>query len=127
MKIKITFLCQCLHTCVDVAEKMSEALTAKDAQIVALREALQAYEEALCDGPENCTYLRHESVSEKAKEALSAPPPASEAFDPVSAGSAAFEAWLRTTCFQEPTPGAYDLAKCAWEESAKRCAKHPLP
>ena len=25
-----------------------------------------------------------------------------------------FEAWLRTTCFQKPTPEAYDLAKSAW-------------
>lgn len=32
------------HTCVDVAEKMSEALTAKDAQIVALREALERHD-----------------------------------------------------------------------------------
>jgi hypothetical protein len=26
-----------------------------------------------------------------------------------------FEAWLRTTCFQKPTPEAYDLAKEAWK------------
>lgn len=26
-----------------------------------------------------------------------------------------FEAWLRTVCFQKPTPEAYDLAKEAWE------------
>jgi hypothetical protein len=40
------------HTCVDVAEKMSEALTAKDAQIVALREDVRPLLEALkeCDG-----------------------------------------------------------------------------
>ena len=25
-----------------------------------------------------------------------------------------FEAWLRTVCFQRPTPEAYDLAKDAW-------------
>lgn len=25
-----------------------------------------------------------------------------------------FEKWLRTTCFQKPTPEAYDLAKIAW-------------
>ncbi len=31
-----------------------------------------------------------------------------------------FEAWLRTVCFQKPTPGAYDLAKCAWIESRKQ-------
>jgi len=28
-----------------------------------------------------------------------------------------FEAWLRTVCFQKPTPDAYDLAKCAWVEA----------
>lgn len=28
-----------------------------------------------------------------------------------------FENWLRTACFQKPTPEAYDLAKCAWAES----------
>ncbi len=27
----------------------------------------------------------------------------------------AFEAWLRTVCFQKPTPEAYDLAKDAWQ------------
>ena len=26
-----------------------------------------------------------------------------------------FEEWLRTVCFQKPTPEAYDLAKSAWE------------
>jgi hypothetical protein len=26
-----------------------------------------------------------------------------------------FDKWLRTVCFQKPTPEAYDLAKCAWE------------
>ncbi len=26
-----------------------------------------------------------------------------------------FELWLRTVCFQKPTPEAYDLAKDAWE------------
>ena len=25
-----------------------------------------------------------------------------------------FEAWLRSACFQKPTPEAYDLAKSAW-------------
>lgn len=28
-----------------------------------------------------------------------------------------FEKWLRTACFQKPTPEAYDLAKEAWEKS----------
>jgi len=28
-----------------------------------------------------------------------------------------FEQWLRTVCFQKPTPEAYDLAKCAWAEA----------
>lgn len=27
-----------------------------------------------------------------------------------------FEKWLRTVCFQKPTPEAYDLAKGAWME-----------
>ncbi len=31
-----------------------------------------------------------------------------------------FEEWLRTVCFQKPTPDAYDLAKCAWIESRKQ-------
>lgn len=26
-----------------------------------------------------------------------------------------FEMWLRTVCFQSPTPEAYDLALCAWK------------
>lgn len=29
--------------------------------------------------------------------------------------SEAFERWLRSVCFQKPTPEAYDLAKCAWD------------
>jgi len=32
-----------------------------------------------------------------------------------------FERWLKTVCFREPTPAAYDLAKCAWLEATK-CA-----
>lgn len=32
-----------------------------------------------------------------------------------------FEKWLRTVCFQKPTPEAYDLAKCAWKQSANVC------
>lgn len=28
-----------------------------------------------------------------------------------------FEIWLRTVCFQKPTPEAYDLAKDAWKEA----------
>lgn len=31
-----------------------------------------------------------------------------------------FEIWLRTVCFQPPTPEAYDLAKCAWDEAKRR-------
>ena len=39
-----------------------------------------------------------------------------------------FEEWLRSVCFQKPTPEAYDLAKCAWVESAKRnSAKYECP
>jgi hypothetical protein len=33
--------------------------------------------------------------------------------------SADFEPWLRSVCFQQPTPEAYDLAKCAWVEASK--------
>ena len=35
-----------------------------------------------------------------------------------------FEKWLRMTCFQKPTPEAYDLAKSAWLEAYKRAAEH---
>ncbi len=31
-----------------------------------------------------------------------------------------FEEWLRSVCFQKPTTEAYDLAKSAWLEAAKR-------
>ncbi len=31
-----------------------------------------------------------------------------------------FEEWLRSVCFQKPTLEAYDLAKNAWIEAAKR-------
>ena len=34
-----------------------------------------------------------------------------------------FEAWLRTVCFQKPTPEAYDLAKSAWEYAIKTACK----
>jgi hypothetical protein len=37
-----------------------------------------------------------------------------------AAGNHEFETWLRTVCFQEPTPEAYDLAKSAWKEVARR-------
>jgi hypothetical protein len=30
-----------------------------------------------------------------------------------------FDKWLKTTCFQKPTPEAYDLAKDAWKEARK--------
>lgn len=30
-----------------------------------------------------------------------------------------FEEWLRSVCFQKPSPGAYDLARDAWLEAAK--------
>lgn len=33
----------------------------------------------------------------------------------MTAALEAFEKWLRTVCFQKPTPEAYELAKCAWE------------
>jgi len=31
-----------------------------------------------------------------------------------------FETWLRSVCFQKPPAEAYDLAKGAWEESARQ-------
>lgn len=36
---------------------------------------------------------------------------------------AAFEVWLRTVCFQKPTPEAYDLAVSAWQECRKQMHK----
>lgn len=30
-----------------------------------------------------------------------------------------FERWLRSVCFQAPTPEAYDLARSAWDEAQK--------
>lgn len=33
-----------------------------------------------------------------------------------------FDEWLKTVCFQRPTPEAWDLAKCAWDEQSKRIA-----
>ena len=30
-----------------------------------------------------------------------------------------YEQWLRTVCFQRPTPEAYDLSKEAWNEAKK--------
>lgn len=33
---------------------------------------------------------------------------------------AAFESWLKTVCFQAPTPEAYDLARDAWIEALKQ-------
>jgi len=29
-----------------------------------------------------------------------------------------FDTWLKTVCFQKPTPEAYDLAKSAWKSHA---------
>lgn len=31
-----------------------------------------------------------------------------------------FEKWLRTVCFQKPTPEAYDLAKAAWKQANRK-------
>lgn len=52
------------------ARELERELTEKDAQIVALRDALTAYREALSDGPENCSYLKYEKVDEAAESAL---------------------------------------------------------
>jgi hypothetical protein len=30
-----------------------------------------------------------------------------------------FDKWLKTVCFQKPTPEAYDLARDAWKEARK--------
>ena len=38
-------------------------------------------------------------------------------------GQKDFETWLRTVCFQKPTPEAYDLAKCAWNAAKVKGAK----
>lgn len=42
------------------------------------------------------------------------------------AREAEFEVWLRTVCFQRPTPKAYDLAKCAWQAATAQ-ASEPQP
>jgi len=39
-------------------------------RVNALTESLQAFREALSDGPENLTYLRYEELDEQAKKAL---------------------------------------------------------
>lgn len=31
-----------------------------------------------------------------------------------------FQVWLRTVCFQKPTPEAYDLAKSAWQQQSEK-------
>lgn len=31
-----------------------------------------------------------------------------------------FEIWLKSVCFQQPTPEAHDLAKSAWKEALKQ-------
>ena len=40
--------------------------------------------------------------------------------------SSDFERWLRKECFQQPTPEAYDLAKCAWREAQYLARDHIL-
>lgn len=37
----------------------------------------------------------------------------------VEAAPKEFERWLRRARFQKPTPEAYDLAKCAWQEASR--------
>lgn len=34
-----------------------------------------------------------------------------------------FDEWLRTVCFQKPTPEAYDLAKSAWNAAIKAASE----
>ena len=36
-----------------------------------------------------------------------------------------FEKWLRTVCFQQPTPEAYDLAWQAWKAAQQKFAPDP--
>jgi hypothetical protein len=38
-----------------------------------------------------------------------------------------FETWLRTVCFQKPTPEAYDLAKSAWQYTRPTIAAPAQP
>lgn len=38
-----------------------------------------------------------------------------------------FEPWLREVCFQKPTPEAYDLAKCAWQQALRAAPEHDTP
>ncbi len=66
-----------------IEDEWRSELRGKNAQIFALRKALTDYEEAFCDGPENCSLRCYEEVSERAKEALSAPPPAVVALEDV--------------------------------------------
>src|SRR5260221_1913385 len=37
-----------------------------------------------------------------------------------------FEGWLRTVCFQAPTPEAHDLAKCAWDAALESVRSEAL-
>lgn len=53
------------------------------------------------------TVLGRNALQKRLKQAQSKEPQA-EAVPP------GFEVWLRTVCFQRPTPEAYDLAKAAW-------------
>lgn len=109
---------ECVKTLAELSKKNRAALTEKDAQNVALREALKEYEEALCDGPENCTYLRYESVSEKAKAALSTPPPAVVPLEDV-----------KMMLVEELKPIARQKlsSEMEGEEAYLKPAKHPLP
>lgn len=36
-----------------------------------------------------------------------------------------FEEWLRTVCFQQPTPEAYDLAWQAWKAAQQSVQRTP--
>lgn len=44
-------------------------------------------------------------------------------FVPIIEETKEFEIWLRTVCFQPPTPEALDLAKCAWDHQQTRVAE----
>jgi len=53
------------------AHNMTYALGIAPAAVPLLLEALKAYEEALSDGPENCSFARYEAVSAQARVAIS--------------------------------------------------------
>lgn len=80
-----------------------------------LREALQRIRSLATppDKPNMAATL--DSIYDVAEEALSQPTS--------DEGTQQFESWLRTVCFQQPTPEAYDLALCAWNAREQELAR----